>query len=162
MLTDARVLDWIAEAMHAPLGTATTPAVQAEIQRLGAWQGDRPALPAAAAARPPRPQSGEAVLASWHLLLDDGRLQDDEPHLAGTRRPTSAMLSETTAKEIGLAAGGSLTVSTDRGSVTVPVQFVDMPERVVWLPTKSPGCHVHEALGVDSGAVVRISSGAAS
>jgi NADH-quinone oxidoreductase subunit G len=37
-----------------------------------------------------------------------------------------------------------------------------MPERVVWLPAKSPGCHVHEALGVDAGAVVRISSGGAS
>ncbi len=158
MLTDARVLDWVAEAMHAPLGTATTAAVQTEIQRLGAWRGDRPALPAAAAATPPRPQSGEAVLASWHLLLDDGRLQDGEPHLAGTRKPTLAMLSETTAKEIGVAAGGMLTVSTDRGSVTVPVQLVDMPERVVWLPTKSPGCHVHEALGVDTGAVVRISA----
>jgi NADH-quinone oxidoreductase subunit G len=162
MLTDARVLDWIAEAMHAPLGTATTAAVQAEIQRLGAWRGERPSLPTATAATPPRPQSGEAVLASWHLLLDDGRLQDGEPHLAGTRKPTLAMLSETTAKEIGLAAGGMLTVSTDRGSVTVPVQFVDMPERVVWLPTKSAGCHVHEALGVDTGAVVRISAGAAS
>ena len=166
MLTDARVLDWIAEAMHAPLGTATTAAVQAEIQRLGAWQGERPSLPAAPAVAPPRPQSGEAVLASWHLLLDDGRLQDGEPHLAGTRKPTTAMLSETTAKEVGLAAGGMLTVSTDRGSVTVPAQLVDMPERVVWLPTKSPGCHVHEALGVDTGAVVRLSaehdSGAAS
>ena len=30
---------------------------------------------------------GEAVLASWRMLLDAGRLQDGEPHLAGTARP---------------------------------------------------------------------------
>ena len=161
-LTDARVLDWIAEAMSAPLGTATPEAIQAEIQRLGAWTGDRPPLAARPAKQPPLPSAGEAVLASWHLLLDDGRLQDGEPHLAGTRKPTVAMLSETTAKEIGLADNGVVTVSTDRGSVTVPARIVDMPERVIWLPTKSPGCHIHEALGVDTGAVVRLSSGSAS
>jgi NADH-quinone oxidoreductase subunit G len=159
-LPDARVLDWIAEAMAAPLGTATPETVQAEIQRLGAWRGDRPTLPNRGPGQPPSPQAGEAVLASWRLLLDDGRLQDGEPHLAGTRRPTVAMLSETTAKEIGVGAGGSVTVSTDRGAVTVPVQLADMPERVIWLPTKSPGCHVHESLAVAPGAVVRISAGA--
>jgi NADH-quinone oxidoreductase subunit G len=161
-LTDARVLDWVAESMSVSLGTATPKAVQAELQRLGAWRGERPALSPRSAEPPPSPQAGEAVLAAWRLLLDDGRLQDGEPHLAGTRKDTVAMLAETTAKEIGLAAGGAITVSTDRGSVTVPARLVDMPERVVWLPAKSPGCHVHEALGVDVGAVVRISSGGAS
>jgi NADH-quinone oxidoreductase subunit G len=157
-LADARVLDWIAEAMSSSLGTATPTAVQDEIRRLGAWSGERPALSSHAAAAPPSPQSGQAVLASWHLLLDDGRLQDGEPYLAGTRKETVALLSETTAKEIGLAAGDRLTVSTDRGSVTVAARLVDMPERVVWLPTNSPGCHVHESLGVGAGAVVRISA----
>ncbi|HEX4654257.1 MAG TPA: NADH-quinone oxidoreductase subunit G [Mycobacteriales bacterium] len=161
-LTDARVLDWVAESMSVSLGTATPKAVQAELQRLGAWSGERPALSPRSAEPPPSPQAGEAVLAAWRLLLDDGRLQDGEPHLAGTRKATVAMLAETTAKEIGLAAGGAITVSTDRGSVTIPARLVDMPERVVWLPAKSPGCHVHEALGVDAGAVVRISSEGAS
>jgi NADH-quinone oxidoreductase subunit G len=94
-------------------------------------------------------------------LLDDGRLQDDEPHLAGTRKPAIALLSETTAKEVGVAAGDLLTVGTDRGSITLPVQVVDLPDRVVWLPTKSQGSHVHGSLGVTSGAVVRLSAGAA-
>jgi NADH-quinone oxidoreductase subunit G len=98
------------------------------------------------------------VLATWHRLLDEGRLQDAEPYLAGTRRPTVALLAETTAKEIG--AGGTVTVSTDRGSITLPYAIADLPERVVWLPAMSEGCHVHEQLGVTSGAIVTIAPGA--
>ena len=32
---------------------------------------------------------GQAVLATWQPLLDDGRLQDGEPYLAGTARAAS-------------------------------------------------------------------------
>ena len=46
--------------------------------------------------------------------------------------PSVALLSETTAKEVGAVAGGRLTVSTDRGSITLPLAIVDLPERVVW------------------------------
>jgi NADH-quinone oxidoreductase subunit G len=96
------------------------------------------------------------------LLLDDGRLQEHEPYLAGTRKPATARLSETTAKEIGIGDGGQVTVRTDRGSVTLPVEVTpDMADRVVWLPLQSPGSHVHEALGVTVGAVVRIESAGA-
>jgi len=106
-------------------------------------------------------QQGEAVLATWHLLLDDGRLQEQEPYLAGTRKPAQALMSETTAKEAGVSAGATVTLSTDRGSVTLPVALADLPDRVVWAPTLSPGSHLHEALGVTNGAVVGISGGAA-
>ncbi|MDQ1705417.1 MAG: NADH-quinone oxidoreductase subunit [Frankiaceae bacterium] len=160
-LPDARVLDWLAEQRGVALGTASPRAIQAEITRLGAWGGQRPVAPDVAASNPPAPAAGQAVLSTWHLLLDDGRLQDDEPHLAGTRKPAIALLSETTAKEVGVAAGDLLTVGTDRGSITLPVQVVDLPDRVVWLPTKSEGSHVHNSLGVTSGAVVRLSAGAA-
>ena len=156
-LPDARVLDWIAEATSGPLGTSTPAAVQAEIQRLGAWHGERPPVPSVPAGTPPTPQAGEAVLATWHQLLDDGRLQDDEPFLAGTRSEPVALLSETTAKEIGATSGSSVTVSTGGGSITLPLRVTDMPERVVWLPTKSTGSHVYESLGVGAGDVVRLS-----
>jgi NADH-quinone oxidoreductase subunit G len=36
----------------------------------------------------------------------------------------------------------------------------DLPDRVVWLPTLSPGCHVHETLGAGAGDIVRLSAGA--
>jgi NADH-quinone oxidoreductase subunit G len=160
-LPDARVLDWLAEAMGGSLGTASPRAVQAEIQQLGAWAGARPAAPDVDAPPAAVPAEGTAVLATWHLLLDDGRLQDDEPYLAGTRRAPVAVLGETTAKEAGVTPGGTVTVSTERGSITLPVVVTDVPDRVVWLPTKSPGSHVHEMLGVTSGAQVRLTAGGA-
>jgi NADH-quinone oxidoreductase subunit G len=52
-------------------------------------------------------------------------------------------------------------VSTDRGSITLPLEITDMPTGVVWLPLNSPGSSVHATLGVAPGAVVSI-SGAAS
>jgi NADH-quinone oxidoreductase subunit G len=155
-LPDLRVLDWVAEAMGVALGVPNVRAAQAEIKRLGATSATRGDAPSYDAPAPAAPQSGEAVLATWHLLLDEGRLQDDEPHLAGTRKPALARLSETTAKEIGARDGGQVTVASDHGSVTLPLAVTDMPDRVVWLPTRSPGSHVHEALRVTSGAVVKI------
>jgi NADH-quinone oxidoreductase subunit G len=107
----------------------------------------------------PAPLAGEAVLASWNLLLDLGRMQDGEPHLARTARKPVARVSAATAHEIGAADGGLLVVTTDRGTVTLPLAVTDMPDRVVWLPMKSPGSAVRRDLGVDAGAVVRIHAG---
>jgi len=96
------------------------------------------------------------VLASWRLLLDDGRLQDGEPHLAGTARAPVARLSAETANAIGAADGDNITVSTARGEITLPLAITEMPEHVVWLPLNSPGSAVHRQLGVTPGAVVKI------
>jgi anaerobic selenocysteine-containing dehydrogenase len=73
-------------------------------------------------------------LASWHQLLDSGRMQDGEPSLAGTARPAVARLSAATAAQAGVADGDKVTVATDRGSVTVPLEVVPMADHVVWLP----------------------------
>ena len=82
----------------------------------------------------PRPGPGQAVLATWRQLLDDGRMQDGEPYLAGTARPVLARMSAATAAEAGVADGGKVTVATDRGALTLPVEVTEMPDRVVWLP----------------------------
>jgi NADH-quinone oxidoreductase subunit G len=50
-------------------------------------------------------------------------------------------------------------VSTERGSVQLPLMITEMPDQVVWLPLNSPGSAVHSTLGVTTGAVVRIGSG---
>ena len=91
------------------------------------------------------------------MLLDNGRLQDGEPYLAGTARPPVARLSAATAAGIGAAE--AVTVSTWRGSVTLPLVITEMPDQVVWLPLNSPGSAVHRDLGVTVGAVVRIDAG---
>lgn len=94
------------------------------------------------------------------MLLDSGRLQDGEPHLAGTARTTVVRLSPRTAAEIGASDGDPVTVRTDHGSITLPLVRTDMPDRVVWLPVNSSGCAVRAQLGAGSGEVVDIERGA--
>jgi NADH-quinone oxidoreductase subunit G len=158
-LPDLRVLQRLAEVMHVELGLVDVRRTQQEIAKLGAWAGSRPAAPTTVPGQPVTPQQGEAVLATWHLLLDDGRLQEHEPYLAGTRKPAQVLLSESTAKEAGVSSGGPVTLTTDRGSVTLPCAIAELPDRVVWAPTLSPGSHLHEALGAGNGAVVKLSGG---
>jgi NADH-quinone oxidoreductase subunit G len=67
-------------------------------------------------------------------------------------------MSAATAAEAGVGDGGKVTVATDRGAITVPVQITDMPDRVVWLPTNSAGCAVRATLGVGHGSLVTMRS----
>lgn len=151
MTPDLRVLDALAEEMGVDLALPSADAARAELSRLGCWDGPRPTDPDVRAAQPPRPGPGEAVLAGWRTLLDCGRLQDGEPHLAGTARTPVVRLSADTAAEIGAAENDPVTVSTSRGSITLPLTVTDMPNRVAWLPLNSPGSAVHESLGVTTG-----------
>jgi NADH-quinone oxidoreductase subunit G len=153
---DLRVLDTLADEMGVDLGLPTVDAARSELTQLGAWDGPRAADPDIPVAKLPRPGPGEAVLAGWRMLLDCGRLQDGEPHLAGTARAPVARLSADSAAEIGAADGDLVTVSTARGSITLPLTVTDMPSRVVWLPLNSPGSAVHRQLGVTAGGLVRI------
>jgi NADH-quinone oxidoreductase subunit G len=57
--------------------------------------------------------------------------------------------------------GGDVTVSTDAGSVTLPLAVTDMPARVVWLPTNSARSTVRATLRADAGTVVRLTAGGA-
>jgi len=98
------------------------------------------------------------VLATWHHLLDAGRLQDGEPNLAVTARSAVAVMSAATAAEAGTADGGKVTVATARGAITVPAQIADMPDRVVWLPSNSAGCAVRSELGAGHGTLVTVRS----
>ena len=155
---DLEVLGQIADAMDVHLGLPDAAAARREIAGLGSWPCIRPAAPAVPSRPPARPGAGQAVLATWHQLLDTGRMQDGEPFLAGTARPPVARMSAATAAEAGTAGGRKVTVTTERGSVTVPVQTADMPARVVWLPAHSAGCEVRRALGAGHGTVVTLES----
>jgi NADH-quinone oxidoreductase subunit G len=104
------------------------------------------------------PGPGTALLATWHNLLDAGRLQDGEPNLAGTARPAVALLSASTAAEAGTGDGGKITVATGHGEITVPVEIADMPDRVVWLPANSAGSAVRRELRAGHGSVVSVRS----
>jgi NADH-quinone oxidoreductase subunit G len=155
--TDLRVLAALADELGIDLGMRSAAEARDALLRLGVWSGARPPAPELPAPAARRAEYGEAVLAGWRMLLDNGRLQDGEPYLAGTARPPVARLSATTAIDIG--APDVVTVSTSRGSVTLPLVITEMPDGVVWLPLNSPGSVVHRDLGVGPGAIVGITAG---
>jgi NADH-quinone oxidoreductase subunit G len=156
--SDHGILDLLAREMGVPLGTSGLQTLRRELAQLGTWDGQLPA-PQVDPVEPPRLAEGEAVLATWHHLLDRGSLQDGEPFLAGTAPRPVARLSATTAAAVGVVDGDLLEVSTDRGAITLPVAVTEMPDHVVWLPTNSPGSAVRATLGADAGAVVRLAPG---
>jgi len=160
-MSDLRVLHAIADAMDLSLGLPDVETAREELRGLGASTAPRPGLPPAPIAPAPSPGPGEAVLATWRLLLDRGRLQDGEPYLAGTARAPRVRLSTATAAEVGALDGGVVTVSGAHGSITLPLEVTDMLDRVVWLPTNSVGSDVLGELGSLAGDIVRVTAGGA-
>ncbi len=161
--SDYRVLDMLASELGGFLATRTLAEVRREMEALGPWTGARAAAPTAPAAEVPTAGEGTLVLATWHHLLDQGRLQDGEPFLAGTAPRTVARVSPGTAASLAVADGDLVDVSTDRGTVTAPVAVTeDMVDHVVWLPTNSVGSAVRATLGAVPGSLVNVTrSGAA-
>ena len=154
---DVRVLAALADELGIDLALRDAATVRTEHTRLGGWGGSPAAAPDVVPGEPAKPAAGQAILASWRMLLDSGRLQDGEPHLAGTARPVVARLSEATAAEIGVADGEPVTASTPDGAITLPLEVTDMPDRVVWLPLNSPGSRVFSTLRTSIGDIVAIS-----
>ncbi|MBH0777752.1 NADH-quinone oxidoreductase subunit G [Nocardia bovistercoris] len=155
-LADHRVLHAIAQEMKIALGLPDAASARAELAELGAWKGRRVDAPDHRAQPVARPEQGTALLASWRMLLDSGRMQDGEPNLAGVARPPVVRLSSSTATEIGAEDNAAITVTTGHGSITAPLLITEMPDRVVWLPMNSPDCAVLDRLAVRPGAIVQI------
>jgi NADH-quinone oxidoreductase subunit G len=154
---DYRVLDLLAAELGGFLGARGLEEVRSEMTRLGAWDGTRSAAPSEAAGEVPSTDAEELVLATWHLLLDRGSLQDGEPFLAGTAHPAVAKVSPATAEAFGLDDGETVTVSSRHGSVSAPVAVTpDMVDHVVWLPTNSTGSAVRASMGATAGTVVTL------
>ncbi|MFD7262514.1 NADH-quinone oxidoreductase subunit G [Streptomyces sp. NPDC059874] len=153
---DARVLHMLADAADRPLALPDVHAVRRELERLGPWEGPLATEQSTDPVPPPRPGAGEAVLAGHRLLLDQGRLQEGDDALAGTRHEASARLSAATAAETGVKNGDVLAVTGPAGSVELPLRITEMPDRVVWLPLNSTGSGVLADTGAAPGALVRI------
>jgi NADH-quinone oxidoreductase subunit G len=165
-LPDARVLHGIADAMFdatgVELGLPAQEVARNELAALG--RAAKTAAPKGLTVKPVALRSmdgDQAVLASWRQLLDVGSLLRDEPELAGTARRPVARVGKDTAARLGLADGDLVTVSGPAGAVSLPVLLTEMPDRVVWLPMRSPGSEVRAQLGAGPGAVVRLSVGGA-
>ncbi|MCB2178207.1 MAG: NADH-quinone oxidoreductase subunit G [Actinomycetales bacterium] len=155
---DHQVLDALAARLGVDLGVATTRQVHDEIDRLDPWPS-RAGAPDVAPGAPPAPGPGQAVLATWHLLLDSARGQDGEAFLASTAHRAVARISPALAGRLGVTTGDPVTVGTTHGTITLPALTTLMPDAVVWLPLASPGSAVRATLRADAGDLVSIAAG---
>ena len=155
---DHRVLDALAARLGVDLGVATPAQVHAEIGRLGTWH-TRAGAPDAPPGAPPVPGPGQAVLATWRLLLDDARGQDGEAFLAATAPRPAARVSPALAEQLGVADGDPVRVATSHGAITLPALITTMPDTVVWLPLASPGSAVRATLRAEAGDLVSVAAG---
>ncbi|HVF03984.1 MAG TPA: NADH-quinone oxidoreductase subunit G [Frankiaceae bacterium] len=154
-LPDYKVVGFLAREMGVDLGFTTAAGARAELTALSSWAGERAAVDGTVPP-PPQREEGTFVLATWPYLLDNGRLLDGEPHLAGTARQSRAFLSAAAAEAVGVKPGDDVTVTGDRGSITLPLAVADMPDNVVFLPTNSQGSVVRRDLAAGYGATVRV------
>jgi NADH-quinone oxidoreductase subunit G len=158
-LPDCRVLDTLAVEMDVDLFTQTVAAAGGDLERLG-MASTRPATATdVAPTSPAAPGAGQAVLATWRQLLDNGSLQDGEPHLSATAKAPVARLNDATAAALGVRFGELVTVSTEHGSITVPAVTADLPDGVVWLPENSGPSAVRRVLGAGHGDLVGVNQG---
>lgn len=153
--SDARVLQMLADAMDVHLGLPDLRTARAELDRLGSWDGARAANPLEISAQLPRPAAGEAVLAGHRLLLDQGRLQEGDDALAGTRHAARARVGRHGRRS---RCQGRRSARRDRchRDGRTPLEVTEMPDRVVWLPLNSTGGGVASDTGALPGALVRI------
>jgi len=133
-LPDARVLAGIAEELGRPLGFRTSAEAHDLMVEMGPWDGDRAALPDVAPAPPAT--GGELALATRKLMIDNGTMQDGEKYLRATGRTPVCRVSPSAAA----ALGPMVTLTGDRGSVTLPVVATDdLVDGTVWVPANSTG-----------------------
>ncbi|MEV5003417.1 NADH-quinone oxidoreductase subunit G [Nocardioides sp. LML1-1-1.1] len=150
-LPELRALAGIADELAhlgqgSPLGFRTVEEVRAEMGQLGPWDGPRVEwAPAAAESAAPAGESPHSTagnphsavrLATWKQLLDNGSLQDGDKYLKATARTPVALVT----RAVYDAHGPTVTLTGDRGSITLPAEIGDdLVDGVVWVPANSVG-----------------------
>ena len=154
--SDVRILSALADAMGESIMLGTVSAAAREIAQLGKWDGARAPFAPVAAGSAPAASGDQAVLTSWRRLLDMGTMQRGEDNLAGTRRPTVAVISEKRASTAGVATGDQVRISNAHGSITLPVLVEDIHDDAVWIPRNSFGSQTLTALDAVHGELVTV------
>jgi NADH-quinone oxidoreductase subunit G len=151
--SDVRILSMLADELGTPINLPSVSATAREIESLGTWDGAPSKFEATSAGSTPRTEGTSAILNSWRLLLDLGTLQEGEANLAGTARTASAHISATRAASLGINNGDQVRISSERGSLILPANIVDIADDSVWVPRNSLNSQVIPALGFSSGVV---------
>ena len=154
--SDVRILSMLADALGNPISLGTVTSSAREFNQLGSWDGSRVQLAPVASGTAKSVSGNDALLSSWRRLLDMGTLQKGEDNLAGTRRPTVAVISPKRAASIGVATGQQVRVSNAHGSITIPVLVEDIHEDAVWIPRNSFASQALVALDAVHGDVVTV------
>jgi NADH-quinone oxidoreductase subunit G len=148
--SDVRILSILADELGAPINLPTVSATAREIESLGAWDGARASFTKREAKAA---KSDEFTLVSWRFLLDLGSLQQGEANLAGTAKQARAHISAAAAAKLGVSEEDHLIISSERGSIELPVSIREIADDLIWVPRNSPGSQVIPSLGFTSGAV---------
>lgn len=136
--TDARVLQMLADAMDVHLGLPDLRTTRGELDRLGPWGGLRATGPVEIAASLPRPAAGRPCSRATGCCSTRAASRRATTRSPGPGMP-HARVSAATAAEAGVKEGDLLAVTSSAGTVELPLQITEMPDRVVWLPLNSTG-----------------------
>jgi NADH-quinone oxidoreductase subunit G len=139
----------LADELGTPIGLDSVAATAREITSLGTWDGADATFTELGA----KPAATDLTLVSWRLLLDLGTLQSGETNLAGTAHIASAHISASHASKLGVSDGDEVKISSDLGSLTLPVVIDQIADNLVWVPRNSEGSQVIANLGFTSGSV---------
>jgi NADH-quinone oxidoreductase subunit G len=137
--SDVRILSALADEMGESIMLGTVTAAAREFAQLGKWDGARASFTSIAAGSSQKVSGNDAIITSWRRLLDEGTLQAGEDNLAGTRRPTIAVISPQRAASLGVTSGDQLRISNSQGSITLAALVEDIHDDAVWLPRNSIG-----------------------
>ena len=154
--SDVRILSMIADAMGESIMLGTVTASAREFNQLGKWDGARVAFAPVTPVAAKTIGGNDALLTSWRRLLDMGTLQKGEDNLAGTRRPTVAVISAKRATSLGVTSGDQVRVSNSYGSITIPALVEDIHDDAVWLPRNSFASQTLVSLNAAHGDVVAV------
>jgi NADH-quinone oxidoreductase subunit G len=139
-LPDLRVLSGIAEELGVlgaghPLGFRTVDEARLQMEEFGGWDGDRASHTGAGESTTTGEDTDGLVLATWKQMLDNGTMQDGDDQLRATARMPVARVSAA----VYDAVGPMVTLTGDRGSVTLPAEIADIADGTVWVPANSFG-----------------------
>jgi NADH-quinone oxidoreductase subunit G len=148
--SDVRVLSILADALGTPINLPTVGATVREIASLGNWDGVRPAFTKRSAESK---ESKDFTLVSWRFLLDLGSLQEGEENLAGTAKKARAHISSSAAATLGVIESDFVVISSESGSIELPVSIREIADNLIWVPRNSEGSQVIPSLGFTRGAV---------
>jgi len=153
-LTDARVLHLIAEKLGVKFADQAKPSELHKSLTSLKDSSNTSTMSAVASIKVPG-----ILLAGLRQLIDNGSLQQGEPHLAATAREAVARVSAATASANGLVDGNLVIIKSSTGQMVLPLLVSEVADETVWVPLNSDGSTPLKNLSVSIGESVQLQDG---